>query len=229
MGSKSRTLVYATGQPVPGRGGSGFEKLYLASKDGRLDTDIVGVVSNHAYGGVRTLAEKYHVPFFHFSKPWDAKTYQQIAKASLADFFALSGWLKLVEGLDPNTRFNSRTVFNIHPSLIPNFCGLGWHGHYVHEGVYAAYRRREITETGLSMHFVTDKFDEGPVFFRCHVKINDDDTPDSIGTKVNAQEHVYQSIITDMVVNGLITWDGVNHDSLQVPFWYEMDQHEVAR
>jgi len=226
--NKPKILVFASGTRFPNRGGSGFEKLVLASRNGKLDSSISGVVSNYEHGGVRTLAEKYGIPFFFFPKPWTAEKYQRIAYNSQADFFALSGWLKLVEGLDPNTRFNSKTVINIHPGLLPGFGGKGWHGHHVHEAVIAAYKRGEITHTGLSMHFVTDKFDEGPVFFRCHVEINDDDTADSIGSKVNAQEHIYQPIITDMVVNSLITWDGVNPDSLEVPLWYAIDQYATV-
>ena len=220
--TKSKTLVFATGTPDPKRGGSGAEKLVLASRDGRLDTEIVGFVSNHEHGGVRTLAIKHKVPFVYFPGPWTADKYQGIADVLEADYFALSGWLKLVEGLDPNTRFNSRTVFNIHPGLLPNCGGSGWYGHYVHERVIAAYKRGWISHSGLTMHFVDEKYDHGPTFFKCLVPIDDMDTPDSIGAKVNAQEHIHQSIITNLVVTGQIAWDGVHPESLVVPTGYSI-------
>lgn len=219
--SKPKILVFASGSAEGG--GSGFEKLVLASRGGPLEADIVAVVSNHANGGVRSRADNLGVPFLHFAKPWTGEAYQKIAIESGADFFALSGWLKLVTGFDLATRFNSQTVFNIHPGPLPDFGGHGLYGHHVHEAVIAAHRRGEITHSAVSMHFTTEEYDLGPVFFRCNIKINEDDTADTIGTRVNEQEHIYQPKITNMVVNGLIKWDGVNPNSLQVPADYSME------
>lgn len=218
---RPQVLVFASGSYEGG--GSGFQKLVEASRSRPLDADIVAVVSNYANGGVCTQADKLGIPFVHFPKPWTAEAYQHIASESGASFFALSGWLKLVTGLDATTSFNSRTVFNIHPGPLPEFGGLGFHGHHVHEAVIAAYQRGEITQSAVSMHFVTEEYDRGPVFFRCNVKINEDDTPDSIGSRVNSQEHIWQPRITNMVVNGSITWDGVNPNSLQCPAEYSIE------
>jgi phosphoribosylglycinamide formyltransferase-1 len=218
---RPKVLVFASGSAEGG--GSGFEKLVLASRGGPLEADIVAVVSNYANGGVRVRADKLGVPFLHFPKPWTDEEYQRFASESGADFSALSGWLKLVTGLDPTTRFNSRTVFNIHPGPLPDFGGPELYGHHVHEVVMAAFGRREITHSAVSMHFVTGEYDRGPVFFRCKVKINDDDTPDTIGTRVNEQEHLHQSKITSMVVNGLIKWDGIDPNSLEVPSGYSIE------
>ena len=220
---RPEVLVYASGSAEEG-GGSGFEKLVHASRGGPLNANIVAVVSNHANGGVRVRAEKLAVPFLHFPKPWTSEAYQRFALESGADFFALSGWLKLVTGLDPDSRFNSRTVFNIHPGPLPDFGGPGLYGHHVHEAIIAAHRRGEITHSAVSMHFVTGEYDRGPVFFQGKVKINDEDTPDTIGTRVNQQEHHYQPEITNMVVNGLIRWDGQDPNSLEVPQGYEINR-----
>lgn len=219
--SKSKVLVFASGSAEGG--GSGFENLVLASRSGPLEANIVAVVSNHANGGVRARADKLGVQFLYFAKPWVGETYQRFASESGADFFALSGWLKLVTGLDPTTRFNSRTVFNIHPGPLPKFGGPGLYGHHVHEAVMAAHERGEVTHSAVSMHFVTGEYDRGPVFFRCKVKINGDDTPDTIGTRVNQQEHIHQPRITSMVVNGLIKWDGKSPGSLEVPASYSVE------
>lgn len=222
--NRPKLLVFASGSAEGG--GSGFENLVEASHIGSLDADIVGVVSNHANGGVRMRADKRGIPFIHFPKPWTGEAYQRIAAESGADFFALSGWLKLVSGLDKATSFNSRTVFNIHPGPLPDFGGPGFYGHYVHEAVIAAYKDRRITHSAVCMHFVNGQYDRGPVFFRCLVKISDQDTPDSIGRRVNKQEHIWQQKITHMVVNGLIRWDGVNPTSLEVPSDYSIECSE---
>lgn len=218
-----KILVFASGS-LSG-GGSGSENLVWATRDGRLQANIVGIVSNHVNGGVREKADRLGIKFIHFPKTQTAEAYQKIASESGADFFALSGWLKQVRGLDLKTCFNSRTVFNIHPALLPDFGGPGFYGHHVHEAVMEAYHRGEVTHSGLSMHFVTEEYDRGPVCFRGRVKINDDDTPDSLGIRVNQQEHRYQPEITNLVVNGSIRWDGVDPNSLVVPSGYALERY----
>lgn len=218
--SEPKILVFASGSADGG--GSGFEKLVDASLCMVLDAEIVGVVSNHENGGVRKRADRLRIPFTHFKAPWDAEGYQRIANESGADFFALSGWLKLVTGLDPATRFNSMTVFNIHPGPLPEFGGPGLYGHHVHEAVMWEFLNGDLTHTAVSMHFVTEGYDRGPVFFNLLIPINKNDTADSLGDRVNAEEHHYQALITNMVVDGRIKWDGVNPSSLQVPVGYSI-------
>jgi len=222
---KPKVLIFASGSPTSG--GSGFEKLVRASRGGALNAEIVAVVSNYEKGGVRTRAEMLGIPFVHFAKPWDDQAYQRIAEESKADFFALSGWLKLVTGLDPKTRFNSQKVINIHPGQLPHFGGTGMYGHHVHEAVLSAFNRGEVAHSAVTMHFVTSGYDRGPVFFQCPVSISKNDTADILGNRVNQQEHVYQPIITDLIVNGLITWDGIHPDSLQLPSGYSMVGKEL--
>ena len=221
---KPKILVFASGS-ADGEG-SGFEKLVEASRDGRLNAEIVAVVSNHANGGGRERADRLQIPFIHFPKPWTGERYQEIAEVTGmvrgANFFALSGWLKLVSGLDPTTRFNSKTVFNIHPGPLPKFGGPGLYGHHVHEAVIAAFKRGEITHSAVSMHFVSEEYDRGPLFFHLEVKIKDADTAETLGKRMNQYEHFYQPLVTNMVVNGLISWDGVNPNSLTFPSGYTM-------
>lgn len=222
--NKPKILVFASGSTEGG--GSGFEKLAESSRSGVLDAEIIAVVSNHINGGVRKRAGKLGIPFLHFAGPWTGKGYQELAEKTGADFFALSGWLKLVTGLDPETSFNSKTVFNIHPGPLPDFGGTGLYGHHVHKAVIDAFKRGDVEYSAVSMHFVTEGYDRGPVFFKLNVKIENDDTPDSLGERVNRAEHRYQSQITNMVVHGLIQWDGIDHNSLEFPSWYSIENFE---
>lgn len=212
--SKPKMLVFASGSAEGG--GSGFENLINKTRDGILDADITAVVSNHEHGGVRARADKLGIPFIHFAKPWSEERYRQLARESGAGYFALSGWLKLVAGLDP------RTTFNIHPGPLPRFGGPGMYGHHVHEAVADAFKRGEITHSALCMHFVTSEYDRGPCFFRFEVKIEEDDTADTIGSRVNKSEHRWQPEITNLVVHREITWDGTNPESLKCPPGYEI-------
>ncbi len=228
--NRPKSLVFASGEPTPGNGGSGFKNLVLKSRSGALDSDIIGVVSQYDSGGVYTKAKELGIPFKHFPKPWTAERYQEIALNSEADFFLLSGWMQLVVGLDVATKFNQCSTINIHPGPLPGFGGPGLYGKNVHRAVIQSYKMRTVTHSAVSMHFVTEPgskedYDRGPVFFRKHVLIVDADTPESLAFRVNEEEHIYQPRITNLVVKGQITWDGKDFESLQLPPGYSIDHH----
>ena len=208
-----RLLIFASGT-VEG-GGFGFKKLVENARVGTLQAEIVGVVSNHEHGGVRQKVDTLDIPFVFFQGPWTAEEYQRIVRENRADYVALSGWLKIVPGLDP------RRTINIHPGPLPQFGGAGLYGHRVHEAVFAAYRGGKIKHSAVSMHFVTKEYDRGPVFFEYPVEIRADHTAETLAARVNAIEHEWQSRITDMVVRGDISWDGKDPASLKVPEGYE--------
>lgn len=215
--SKPQLLIFASGTKEGG--GSGFENLVQASRHGQLHADIVGVVSNHEHGGVRTRADRLGVPFTYFGGPFEAKHYQRIVKGSDAEWVMLSGWLKFVHGLDP------AKTFNIHPALLSfdhgRFGGPGMYGKHIHEAVAKAFEAGEITESGCSMHFTTEEYDRGPIFFEYRVPLSKGMTPDEIAKLVNKAEHEWQPKITNMVVNEKIRWDGSRPESLTVPEGYE--------
>lgn len=207
--SKPRLAVFAGGTETGG--GSGFKWLTMNAETGKLDADLVVVVSNHEKGGVRKHAEAFGVPFVYMPPPYSAEAYQAIVKRYDARWTALSGWLKKARGL------LAATTFNIHPAKPDQFGGKGMHGHHVHEAVLAAFLRGEITETAVTMHFVTEEYDEGPIFFQYPVRILPGDTADDIGSRVNEVEHGWQSYVTNLVVHGEIALEG---GKVRVPTWW---------
>jgi len=215
MQEKPKLIIFASGSKDGG--GSGFRNLVMHHKLGLLHADILAVVSNHEHGGVRKIADDEGIKFIHFAGPYEPREYQGIVKETGAEFVALSGWLKLISGLPANK------TFNIHPGPLPDFGGKGMYGHFVHEAVMAAFHRGEITHSAVSMHFVTDpkgdkeNYDKGPVIFRYPVKIEKDDTPETLAKKLNAIEHAWQPFVTNLVVNGLISWSGKDDESLHFP------------
>lgn len=208
----NRLLVFASGDA--NGGGSGFQELVENSRTGVLQAQIVAIVSNYPNGGVRKRADKLGIPFICFAGPWDAESHQNIVANCQADWVALSGWLKPVWGFDP-----CRTI-NIHPGPLPEFGGPGMYGHYVHEAVIKAFQEGRITESAVSMHFVTEEYDKGPLFFRYPVLIREDDTPESLATRANKIEHGWQSFITNLVITREISWDG--QGSINYPIWYNL-------
>ncbi len=239
-----KLTIFASG--TKDSGGSGFENLAKATKTGILEAEIVAVVSNHEHGGVRERADRLRIPFIYFnsyasnysqilenlridrrevgteSAPKNGSAISGLTPWSQRDFtgwVALSGWMKQVKGLDP------QRTFNIHPALLSfdggRFGGKGMYGHHIHDAVKAAFDAGEITESGCSMHFVTNEYDRGPVFFEYRIPLKRGMTAKEIERAVNKAEHEWQPKITNMVVHGEIRWDGKNLDSLVVPDGYQ--------
>lgn len=183
---KSKILIFASGTKTGG--GSGFANLVQASSTGLLNAEVIGVVSNHQHGGVQQLAQSLSIPFF-FMDNFSADSYRQLVTESQVDLFVLSGWLKQVQGLDSATRFNSQTVLNIHPGPLPRFGGDGMYRRFVHEAVLDAYHRQEITDSAVTIHFVTAEFDDGPVIMAEPVPILPSDTIETLEARVKECEH----------------------------------------
>jgi len=211
---KPKLIIFASGSKDGG--GSGFRELAENNLSGVLNAEIVAVVSNHENGGVRKIADEYGVKFILFKGPFVAEEYQRIIRETSAEWVSLSGWLKLALGLDP------QKTINIHPGRIPQFGGNGMYGHFVHEATIEAFKKGEVKYSAVTMHFVTEIYDEGPVFFEYPVWIRKDDTPETLAQRVNKIEHGWQSYITNLVIYEKIKWDGKNRDSLVVPndFFY---------
>jgi len=191
-----RVLIFASGDEKGG--GSGFEELVEFSRTNPpvLEAQIIGVVSNHDHGGVCKRANALHVPFEHWAGPFDARGYRALVEKYRADFVMCSGWLKFVRGLDA-----ARTV-NIHPGPLPQFGGPGMYGHRVHEAVMAAYHRREIIQSAVTMHFVDEAaYDHGPIIFQMPVLIRSDEDAESLAKRVNEKERAWQSYILNLVVH----------------------------
>lgn len=198
MNRKPRILVFASGSATGG--GSGFAKMVEQSRgeDPVLDAEIVGVVSNHEHGGVHQKARALGINFGCWLKTahtevTDADQYQAWLSTFGADWVMLSGWLKKVSGLEM-----ARTV-NIHPGPLPLTRGL--YGHHVHEAVLAAYQRGEVDRSAVTMHFVDEQYDTGPIAFSAEVEILPEDTPEMLGARVNACEHAWQSLVLNFIVH----------------------------
>ena len=195
-------LVFASGTETGG--GSGFETMVRAARTRPpiLDAWICAVITNHFEGGVWHKATALGIPAEYWVGPYLARGYQNFVRYFNADYVMLSGWLKLVAGLDP-----ARTI-NIHPGPLPRFGGPKLYGHYVHDAVMAAYRRGEITHSAVTMHFVDERYDRGPIFFARPIPIEPSDTPETLAAKVNRAEHEWQPRVLNYVVHGQVRLEG---------------------
>lgn len=198
MKGKKRILVFASGDKIGG--GSGFQEMVERSRTEPkiLDAEIVGVVSNHKTGGVFQKSVALNIPFIYFPGPYTAENYKNMVAGFKADYVMCSGWLKPVAGLPEGK------VINIHPGPLPRFGGKGMYGHHVHEAVIAAYRRGEITQSAISIHFVNEEYDRGAGIVRIPVLIRPEDTAETLAARVLKVEHNYQSLILNQIIRGEI-------------------------
>lgn len=201
---KKRLLVFNSGS------GSGAQELVENARSGILQAEIVGFVVSSEKCKCIERAKNLGIPYIIMTS-YEAEDYQKIMKEFRPDFIALSGWLKLVVGLDP------QTTFNIHPGPLPKYGGKGKWGEHVHKAVIHDATFEGLEKSEVTMHFVNGVYDDGPVFFRYPIWIRDNDTADTLGARVNKIEHAWQSYVTNLVITGQIHWDGVDKESLVVP------------
>lgn len=107
-------------------------------------------------------------------------------------------------GCDPEAddrKYRNR-IINIHPSLIPSFCGTGYYGLKVHEGVLS----RGVKVTGATVHFVDEGTDTGPIILQKAVEVEQDDTPEILQRRVMEQaEWIIMPKAIDLIANGKVS------------------------
>lgn len=150
-----------------------------------LGAEVVLVVSNRATAGVLQGAAERGVPSWVVNKQdWREGTELLAAlRGYRVDWIVLAGFLKLI----PKYLIEAfpRRIVNIHPALLPKFGGKGMYGHHVHEAVKAAGE----VESGITIHYVDENYDEGDVIFQAAVRLEEGDTPEEIAERVLRLEH----------------------------------------
>lgn len=99
------------------------------------------------------------------------------------DLVVLAGFLWLI----PPQLISAVKIINIHPALLPKYGGKGMYGAKVHEAVVANREK----ESGITIHYVNDKYDEGTIIFQARCDVNENDTPDDVASKVHQLEYQY--------------------------------------
>ncbi|HVS36680.1 MAG TPA: phosphoribosylglycinamide formyltransferase [Gemmataceae bacterium] len=170
-------------------GGTTLQNLLDHAADGRLGcmpARVVQVVSSNpqAFGLIR--AQQAGVPAAVVERrgcpsreEFSRRLFEPIRAAGV-QLVCLGGFLQLLR-VPPD--YQGR-ILNIHPALIPSFCGKGFHGRHVHEAVLEA----GVKISGCTVHFVDDEYDHGPIVAQRAVPVLEDDTPETLAERVFAQE-----------------------------------------
>ena len=196
-----RILVCVSG------GGTNLQAVIDAIGSGSLtNTEIIGVISNNKNAYALTRAEQNGIDAVCVS-PKDFPDREAFNRAFLEkvneyhpDLIVLAGFLVAIPAAMIESYRNR--IINIHPSLLPSFCGVGFYGLKVHEAALA----RGVKVTGATVHFVDEGTDTGPIILQKSVQVHQDDTPKTLQQRV-MEEAEWQLLpqAIDMIANGRIS------------------------
>ena len=143
-------------------------------------------------------AKKYRIPTFVFNREEfrnPDKVFRQLQEQEI-DFIVLAGFLWLMPSFITAAWPNK--IVNIHPALLPAYGGKGMYGHYVHEAVIAAGEK----ESGITIHYVNDHYDQGASIFQAKCPVLPTDTPDDLAARIHELEYRYfPEIIEKTILN----------------------------
>ncbi len=195
-----RVLVLVSG------GGTNLQAIIDSAAAGKItNAQIVGVISNNRT--VKSLERARNAGIEAVSvSPKDFENRELFNEAFLAevdkfspDLIVLAGFLVAIPA--KMTAKYSNRIINIHPSLIPSFCGVGYYGLRVHEKVL----ERGAKVTGATVHFVNEGMDEGPIIAQKAVSVEEEDTPEVLQRRVMEQaEWLLLPQAIDDIANGRI-------------------------
>jgi phosphoribosylglycinamide formyltransferase-1 len=189
MSKKWRLAVFASGS------GTNAENL-IEHFNKTFDKKVVLVLSNNPGAYVLRRAARLGVPAKVFSRE-DLKGGKVLSllREYSVDFVVLAGFLWLVPP-DIIAAYRNRIV-NIHPALLPKYGGKGMYGHHVHEAVLAAGEE----QSGITIHYVNEKYDSGDIIFQARCAVLPDDTPESLQERVHALEYEHFPKIVEMLLD----------------------------
>ncbi len=195
-----RVLVCVSG------GGTNLQAVIDAIENQTItNTQIVRVISNNPGAYALERAKNHGIdavcvsPKAYETRAAFHEAFLQAVDEAEPDLIVLAGFLVVIPE-EMIVKYRNR-IINIHPSLIPSFCGTGYYGLKVHEGALA----RGVKVTGATVHFVDEGTDTGPIIFQKAVEILDGDTPEVLQRRVMEQaEWIIMPKAIDAIANGRV-------------------------
>lgn len=172
-----RIVLFASGS------GSNAARIadYFETVEG---VEIAALFSNRKKAAVLERPQFKEVPTVIFNKVYfNSSAFVNALEAFQPDLIVLAGFLWKVPPLLVS-KFPQK-IINIHPSLLPKYGGKGMYGMHVHQAVY----EQKETETGISIHYVNEHYDEGQLIFQAQTTLTPEDTPEIIAQKIHALEY----------------------------------------
>ena len=190
----TRVAVLASG------GGSNLQAIldHQSALGAAAVARVVLVASDHPDAGALQRARDAGITALHLDRTARTSGLSAILAAHRIEMVVLAGYLRLVPP-DVVAHYRGR-ILNIHPALLPEFGGPGMYGHHVHEAMLASGARL----TGPTVHFVDERFDEGPVIVRFPIPVDPGETPETLAKRVLHVEHQLYPKVIEAVASGTI-------------------------
>lgn len=185
-----------------------MQALIDATRDGRIPGEVGLVVSTSPGAPALERAEAAGVPTQLLAAadfPTPEALDEALAdafEAAQVDLICLAGYMRLLSPVFLN-RYQGR-IMNVHPGLLPAFGGQGFYGRRVHEAVLAAGAK----VSGVTVHFVDEEYDHGPIILQRVVPVEEGDTPESLAARVLAAEHQAYPEAVGLFAEGRLTLEG---------------------
>jgi len=178
--------------------GTNLQAIIDASERGEINAQVVKVISSKADAYALERAKNHGIVHEYIGKNSE-KTLLESVRESKAELVVLAGFLKVLEP-EFIEAYRNR-IINIHPSLIPSFCGRGFYGLRVHEAAIAA----GVKVTGATVHFVDEGCDTGPIIAQKAMVVRENDTPESLQKRVMEEaEWVLLSQVIGLIAKGKV-------------------------
>lgn len=178
--------------------GTNAENIIRHFNSGNPESDarVTLVLSNRPDAYAITRAYKAGVPSVVFTKSMLEEGHvEKILDDAGADYIILAGFLlKIPQSMI--SRYKDR-IINIHPALLPSYGGKGMYGHHVHEAVIAAGEK----ESGITIHLVNEKYDDGKQLFQAKCRIDCDDTAETLAGKIHELEQRHFPSVIDSYIS----------------------------
>ncbi|MCK5199182.1 MAG: phosphoribosylglycinamide formyltransferase [Spirochaetales bacterium] len=177
--------------------GSNLRSIIEAVEAGMLKCEIVSVISDHPDAGGLKLAEEKGIETFTFSGKSTSDNIYSVVKEN-TDLIVCAGFLSILKG-KLLEEFHNRMI-NIHPALIPSFCGKGMYGRHVHQAAIDY----GVKVSGCTVHFVEPGIDTGPIILQRTVNVLYTDTPEDLQKRILNEEHIAIVEAVKMISEGRI-------------------------
>ncbi|WP_397364026.1 phosphoribosylglycinamide formyltransferase [Olleya sp. R77988] len=185
-----RVVIFASGS------GSNAENLIRFFQN-RDNVSVIQVLTNNPHAKVLDRCKKLNVSALSFNKIAFTKTEDvlNILKSANPDLIVLAGFLwKFPENI---LNYFPNKVINVHPALLPKFGGKGMYGMNVHEAVV----KNKETETGITIHYVNEHYDEGAIIFQAKCHVFTSDTAQDVAVKIHELEMKHFPEVVDELLN----------------------------
>jgi phosphoribosylglycinamide formyltransferase, formyltetrahydrofolate-dependent len=157
------------------------------------------ILSNKADAYVLERAKNFKVPSYVFDREsfYNTDTVLNILKDHKIDLIVLAGFLWLVP--DNLLKNYPNRIINIHPALLPKYGGKGMYGERVHEAVVA----NKETESGITIHYINERYDQGDIIFQARCKVEPEDKASDVASKVHTLEYEHFPRVIDELLSGM--------------------------